>query len=316
LRSSMAGDATQIAPGAKHEALDPRTIGILTFVTALVFGSMHSGLSKALTEDLSVPLIIWWRYLGLFLVVVPWALIRYGRAAVVPARPWLHVLRGLLIIVASFSFLGAVSGMPLADTLAIVFVYPFIVTALAPLVLGERVGLSIWIAVFTGFMGVLVVMQPGVTEIDGYVLMALLTGATFALVLLVTRKLSVASPPTVTATWTATLGLVIVGIFLPFIWVTPTLHQLMVLGVMSAFAAVSQLLTMHAFSKADAAVLAPFGYSEIVTATVVGLVLFGDFPAPVTWVGILVIIASGIYIAVAGRPIRLPLLSRSRTPSA
>jgi drug/metabolite transporter (DMT)-like permease len=312
----MTGDAIQIASEPKREVFDPRTIGILSFVTALVFGSMHSGLSKALTEDLSVPLIIWWRYLGLFLVVVPWALIRYGRAAVIPARPWLHVLRGLLIIVASFSFLGAVSGMPLADTLALVFVYPFIVTALAPLVLGERVGLAIWIAVFTGFLGVLVVMRPGVMEIDGYVLMALLTGATFALVLLVTRKLSVASPPTVTATWTATLGLVIVGLLLPFIWVTPTLHQLMVLGVMSAFAAVSQLLTMHAFSKADAAVLAPFGYSEIVTATVVGLVLFGDFPAPVTWVGILVIVASGIYIAVAGRPIKLPLLSRSRTPSA
>jgi drug/metabolite transporter (DMT)-like permease len=312
----MTGDTIQIASGPKREAFDPRTIGILSFVTALVFGSMHSGLSKALTEDLSVPLIIWWRYLGLFLVVVPWALIRYGRAAVIPARPWLHVLRGLLIIVASFSFLGAVSGMPLADTLALVFVYPFIVTALAPLVLGERVGLAIWIAVFTGFLGVLIVMRPGVTEIDGYVLMALLTGATFALVLLVTRKLSVASPPTVTATWTATLGLVIVGLLLPFIWVTPTLHQLMVLGVMSAFAAVSQLLTMHAFSKADAPVLAPFGYSEIVTATVVGLVLFGDFPAPVTWVGILVIVASGIYIAIAGRPIKLPLLSRSRTPSA
>jgi hypothetical protein len=63
-----------MASGPKREAFDPRTIGILTFVTALVFGSMHSGLSKALTEDLSVPLIIWWRYLGLFLVVVPWAL--------------------------------------------------------------------------------------------------------------------------------------------------------------------------------------------------------------------------------------------------
>ncbi|HUF45802.1 MAG TPA: DMT family transporter [Aestuariivirgaceae bacterium] len=310
----MTGDAIQSA-ASKRDILDPRTIGILTFVTALVFGSMHSGLSKWLTEDLSVPLIIWWRYLGLFLIVVPWALARHGQAAVVPARPWLHVLRGLLIIVSSFSFLGAVSGMPLADTLAIVFVYPFIVTALAPFLLGERVGLPIWIAVFTGFLGVLIVVRPGFLAVDGYVLLALLTGASFALVLLVTRKLAVASPATVTATWTATLGLVIVGLALPFIWVTPTLAQLVVLGIMSAFAAVSQLLTMHAFSKADAPVLAPFGYSEIVTATAVGLVLFGDFPSPVTWLGIVVIVASGIYIAIAGRPIKLPLLSRSRTPS-
>ena len=75
-------------------ALDPRTAGILIFVTALVFGSLHNGLSKSLTDDLPVPLIIWWRYLGLFAIVVPWALLRYGHSAVVPARPWLHVLRG------------------------------------------------------------------------------------------------------------------------------------------------------------------------------------------------------------------------------
>ena len=312
----MTGDAVRLAAAPKRGFLDARTVGILTFVTALVFGSMHSGLSKWLSQDISLPLIIWWRYLGLFLIVVPWALLRYGRAAVVPARPWLHVLRGGLIIVSSFSFLGAVSGMPLADTMALVFVYPFIVTALAPVLLGERVGISIWIAVLTGFLGVLVVVRPGFAEIDGYALLALLTGGTFALVLLVTRKLAVASPPTVTATWTATLGLVIVGLSLPFIWVTPSLAQMTVLSIMSVFAAASQLLTMHAFSKADAPVLAPFGYSEIVTATAVGLVLFGDFPGPVTWIGILVIVASGIYIAIAGRPIRLPLLSRSRTPGA
>lgn len=312
----MAGEAIESAAKPKSAILDARTAGILTFVTALVFGSMHSGLSKLLTEELSVPLIIWWRYLGLFLIVVPWALLRYGRAAVVPARPWLHVVRGALIIVSAFSFLGAASGMPLADTMAILFIYPFIITALAPVLLGEKVGLSIWIAVFTGFLGVLVVMRPGIAEVDIYVLLALLTGMSFALVLLVTRMLSVASPPTVTATWTATLGLVTVGLALPFIWVTPSLEQFMVLTVMSVFAAVSQLLTMQAFKKVHAPVLAPFGYSEIVTATVVGFVLFGDFPAPVTWLGILIIVSSGIYIAVAGRPIKLPLLARSRTPGA
>ena len=74
----MAGEAIESAVKPKRAVLDARTAGILTFVTALVFGSMHSGLSKLLTEELSVPLIIWWRYLGLFLIVVPWALIRYG----------------------------------------------------------------------------------------------------------------------------------------------------------------------------------------------------------------------------------------------
>jgi len=310
----MADEAIETAAEPKRTFLDARTLGILTFVTALVFGSMHSGLSKLLTEDLSVPLIIWWRYVGLFLIVVPWALSRHGRGAVVPARPWLHVLRGALIIVSSFSFLGAASGMPLADTMAIVFIYPFLITALAPVLLGERVGLSIWIAVVTGFLGVLVVMRPGFMAVDIHVFMALLTGASFALVLLITRMLAVASPATVTATWTATLGLVVISLFLPFIWVTPTVGQILLLAAMSILAAVSQLLTMQAFRKVHAPVLAPFGYSEIVTATAVGFLLFGDFPEPIVWLGIMVILASGIYIAVAGRPNRLPLLSRSRSP--
>lgn len=310
----MTGDAVKVAE-ARRKVLDPRTVGILIFVSALVFGSLHNGLSKSLTDDLPVPLIIWWRYLGLFAIVVPWVLLRHGRNAVVPARPWLHVLRGGLVVVSSLSFLAAVAGMPLADTMAIVFVYPFIITALAPLLLGERVRLSMWIAVLTGFLGVVIVMRPGLAAIDVHALLALLTGATFALVLLITRMLSVAAPPTVTATWTATIGLVVLGFSLPFIWVTPSAEQMVVLAALSILAAISQLMTMHAFGKADAAVLAPFGYSEIVTATAVGFVMFGSLPDAVTWAGIAVIVASGVYIAVAGRPIRLPLTARSRTPS-
>jgi len=311
----MTGDATQ--PAAKPPvALDPRTAGILIFVAALVFGSVHNGLSKSLTDDLPVPLIIWWRYVGLFAIVVPWALSRYGRSAVVPARPWLHVLRGGLTIVASLSFLGAVSGMPLADTMAIVFVYPFVITALAPLLLREHVRLSMWVAVLTGFLGVLIVMRPGFAEVDVHALLALLTGTTFALVLLITRMLSVAAPPTVTATWTAAIGILVLSFALPWIWVTPSLEQLAVLAALSILAAISQLMTMQAFSKAGAAVLAPFGYSEIVTATAVGFVMFADLPDAVTWLGILLIVASGVYIAIAGRPIKLPLLARSRTPGA
>ena len=309
----MAGEATAAEP--KREIFDPRTVGILIFVSALVFGSLHNGLSKSLTDDLPVPLIIWWRYLGLMAIVVPWALLRHGRAAVVPARPWLHVLRGGLIVVSSLSFLGAVSGMPLADTMAIVFVYPFVITALAPLLLREHVRPSMWVAVAAGFLGVLIVMRPGFAEVDGYALLALLTGATFALVLLITRMLAVAAPPTVTATWTATIGIIVLSLTLPYLWVTPSVEQLFVLAALSIFAATSQLMTMHAFSKAGAAVLAPFGYSEIVSATAVGFVMFGNLPDGVTWVGILVIVASGIYIAIAGRPIKLPLLARSRSPS-
>ena len=312
----MTGGAIEPAAEPERRKLSPHSAGILIFVTGLVFGSLHNGLSKLLTEELPVPLIIWWRYVVLLAIVLPWALWRYGRGAVVPARPWLHVLRGGLIVISSLCFLAAVSGMPLADTMAIVFVYPFMITALAPLLLRERVRPAMWMAALTGFLGVLIVMRPGLVPVDVYAVLALLTGATYALVLLITRMLSIAAPPTVTATWSAAIGTLVITVSLPYLWVTPNLEQFMILAALSLFGGVSQLMTMHAFGKVNAAVLAPFGYTEIVTATAVGFVMFGNLPDLVTWTGILVIVASGVYIAIAGRPTKLPLLSRWRKPSA
>ena len=246
---------------------------------------------------------------------VPFAVLRYGLEALTPRRPWLHILRAVLLISSSVFFVLAVAGLPLADAIAIVFVYPFVITALAPLLLGERVGLTSWIAVVTGFIGVLVVARPGLRHLDHYALAALACGVSFALALLATRKFLVAAPPTVTATWTAGTAVILFGLALPFVWVTPDERQLALLLLLGAISSCSQIATITACNKCNMGLLAPFGYTEIVAATLTGLAMFGDFPDWLTWAGIAIIVMSGLYIALM-KGARLPLLSRSRSPGS
>ncbi|MEZ5774088.1 MAG: DMT family transporter [Hyphomicrobiaceae bacterium] len=281
--------------------LAPQETGILLFVGALTIGAGQGAVAKYLSGEMPVPLILWWRYAVTFAVMVPIALARNGRSVLVPERTLLNVVRGLLLVVASIGHVFAVKGMPLADALAIVFVYPFIVTALAPVVLGERVRLASWIAVATGFVGVMVVIRPGFHTVDVHALMALVAGFSFAMTLLVTRRLSVGSPATVTATWTAGTGAAVLTLALPFVWQAPTGFEVGLLVLIGALAAAGQLGSIIACNKTDMAVLAPFGYSEMISATVMGWIVFGDFPDAVTWTGIAIIVMSGIYIATRTR---------------
>lgn len=299
---------------ARHR-LDDASLGILLFVFGLAIGSLQGGISKLLATGLPLPLILWWRFLGLLAIVLPFAVLRYGFDAITPKRPWLHIVRALLLICSSVFFIRAVEGLPLADTIAIVFVYPFLITALAPFLLGERAGLVSWIAVVSGFIGVLVVARPGFTDLGWPALMALLCGVCFAFALITTRRFLVTAPPTVTATWTAATGVLVFSLLVPFFWVTPDESQLGLLLLLGALSAVSQIATITACSKCDMAVLAPFGYTEIVAATVTGFVMFGDLPDGVTFAGIAIIVASGLFIAFT-KGGRLPLLSRSRPPAS
>ena len=291
-------------------------VAIAAYVFGLSCGALQGGLSKFLTGDLPILEIIWGRYVVLFLIVVPFAFFWYGRGAFMPARRWLHILRALFLLFASITFVTAISVMPLADTLAIVYLFPFVVTALSPVLLNERVGSASWIAVGLGFLGVLVVIRPGFQTVDLYASMAIVTGLFYAGFLILSRRLAVAAPATVTATWSAGVSVVLLSLAMPFVWITPDLSQMGILVLVGGFAAVSQIGTMIACSKTEMPTLAPFGYSDIVAATVVGFLLFGDIPDFVTWIGILIVVASGIFIALASTGARLPLMSRSRLPGS
>lgn len=291
-------------------------IGILLFVLGLSMASTQAGFSKLLAESLPFLFVVWGRFTVFVLICLPLTLWRHGAGALIPPQPHLHFARAGLLLVASAAFIWAISGMPLANAIAIVFVYPFIVTALSPLALKEAVPKSSWLAVITGFLGVLVVIRPDPTGVDWHALLALAAGSCFGVHLLITRRLTASSPPLITATATAVVSCVALTLVIPFNWQTPTGHEFFLFMVMGGLGAASQLLTITACAKAPMPTLAPFGYTEIIAATLVGYLLFGDFPDAVTWIGIVIIVASGIAIALAARhQSRMQLISRTRPPA-
>lgn len=275
--------------------------GVFLMLGAMMVVPLMDGIAKHLSATFSVVQITWARYFFHLIILVPVVLWRHGAAALFLRRPVLQVVRGGFLLGSTILFFGAIALMPIADAISLVFVAPLIVTALSPLVLGEHVGVRRWTAVILGFVGVLVIVRPGMNAFHWGMLLALGAGCTYALYSLATRRLSGSAPPLVTLSYTALLGAVVMSAVVPFFWVTPAATHLAWMILMGAVAATGHFLIIKAFEYAQASLLAPFGYSEIIGATAVGYFAFGDFPDEWTWAGVAVIIASGVYVSLRER---------------
>ncbi len=275
--------------------------GILLIVLSMSIVPLMDGLAKVLSARYPVVEIVWARYFFHLLYLLPIVVVRFGASALIPRHPLLQIFRGGLLLISTFLFFAAIAQMPIADALALVFISPLIVTALSPVLLGEQVGSRRWAAVWTGFIGALIIIRPGFISIDTGTVLALAAGIIYAFYMIATRKLSGTSPPLVTLTYTALLGAVVTSAIVPFQWIMPGAFDFLLMAAMGLCAAAGHFLLIKAFEYAPASVLAPFGYSEIVMATIIGFVIFGDFPDTWTWFGIAVIISSGIYVSIRER---------------
>lgn len=215
------------------------------------------------------------------------------------------VLRALFLILSTYCFVAAVQVMPIADALAIAFVEPFILLILGRLLFGDEVGPRRIGASIVGFCGSMLVIQPSLNAFGAVALFPLGTALFFALYMLVTRSLSRQMHPVAMQYHTATVAVVIC---LPVFAVAefthwPTLDPQWPVGLewtwlfgVGAASAVAHLLMTFALRFAPSATLAPLHYLEIVSAVTLGYVIFSDFPNLLTWVGIGVIVLSGLYV--------------------
>lgn len=256
------------------------------------------GLAKYLAGYYPVTQIVWSRFFFHFMFMLPVMLIRYRDVVLTVQQPVLQVLRGGFLLAATLCFFWSLKDLSIPDALTLLFVSPLIVTCLSPVLLGEHVGIRRWSAVVVGFAGVCIVLRPGGDAFQLASLAALGAGLAHACYMLATRRLSGTAPPLVTLFYTSLLGMVVLSFYTPWHWQTPGALHLTAMVAIGAIAAGGHYLLIKAFDYAEASVLAPFGYGEIVMATVVGYIGFGDFPDTISWVGIAVIIASGVYIAV------------------
>lgn len=284
-----------------RETNPPPIIGVALMLMAMMVVPLMDGIAKHLSATFSVVQVTWSRYFFHLIILLPVVLWRHGAAALLLRRPVLQIVRGGFLLGSTILFFGAIAVMPIADAIALVFVAPLIVTALSPLVLGEQVGVRRWLAVIVGFLGVLVIVRPGMSAFHWGMLLALGAGSIYAFYSLATRRLSGSAPPLVTLTYTALLGAVVMSAAVPFFWITPNATELAWMVLMGAVAATGHFLIIKSFEYAEASLLAPLGYSEIISATAVGYLVFGDFPDEWTWAGVAVVIASGIYVSLRER---------------
>lgn len=255
-------------------------------------------IAKHLSSSYPIPQIVWARFFFHFAVVSPIVLWRHGPSAVHTENAGLQILRGGFLLTATLLFFTSISYIPLANAVALVFIAPVVLTTMSALFLREKVPLTRWIAVSVGFVAVLIIVRPGFTSFHWASLLALCTAVAFSLYLLSTRMLAGTAPPMVTLMYQSLLGVVVMSAILPFVWVMPTPTGWLLMVTLGAIAAVSHFLVIKAFEFADASTLAPYNYTEIIMATLLGYVVFGDFPDPWTWVGMALIVATAVYISI------------------
>ncbi|MEX0347678.1 MAG: DMT family transporter [Rhizobiaceae bacterium] len=289
-------------------ALDDRHARGMAIMTAamLMLPLMDvAGKWLATVDQLSPGQIALIRFLVQFAVLVPVIVLLRGFSGLYPRHLSSNLLRGALLGLASMIFFVAVKYMPVADAIAVFFVEPLILTALSAVVLKETVGWRRRIAVVIGFVGALIVIQPSYALFGAVSLLPLCTALLFAFYLVLNKQLAIDDEPVVMqmvagAGASITLGLIVLGGSLAGIEdMTPTmpLHAiswalLISIGLISAG---GHMMVIQALRYAPASLLAPFQYFEIVTAAGLGLLIFGDFPTLSKWIGIAIIIGSGLY---------------------
>jgi len=256
------------------------------------------GLAKYLSSSLPVMQIVWSRYFFSCLLVIPFVLVIHKKKSFKSDNYSLQILRGSFLVITTVCFFYSISIIPLADALALAFVYPLFVTILSAFFLKEKVGPDKYIAVILGFLGVLFIIKPGFRELNVAVFSALGTGLAYSLYMVSTGKLTYKDSPLKTLCFTSLVGLLLMTIIQPYLWVQPTNIEWLLMFSIGLIASLGHFLIILSFRYTEASILAPFSYWEIITNILIGFYFFGNIPDLFTWIGIVIIIGSGIYILI------------------
>lgn len=277
--------------------------GILYMMGALALFALLDTVSKTLASRHPVGVVVWGRYCAHFVITLVAFLPRYGTALFKSARPGLQLVRGLTLVGTTGAVVAAFQRMPLAEVTALVFVTPFLVMILAVKFLGEKMPAWRWIPVIVGFSGVLLIARPGGNAFEIGVLYVLLGAGCYAAYQVLTRKLSAVDRSVTQLSYTALVGAATMCLLLPKFWVPGAidLRDWLLIGSLGVLAASGHFLMILALRAAPATTLSPFTYAQLVWATLLGWLVFGDFPDRLALAGMGIIVASGVVVACTER---------------
>jgi len=271
--------------------------GIVLMLGAMSVVPMLDVIAKILSESYPVIQVSWARFAFHTLWLLPllyWKKLRWWR---MPNQPGFHLLRSLMLTLATLFFFTAIKTNPIPNALTLLFVSPLIVAMLAPFFLGERFDVFIGIGVLVGFVGVVIVLQPDTEQFRPSLIYALVAGFCYALYIITTRKLSLSGPPLLTLFYTAMVGTLVLGPMAVSDWVVPDLAGILMAAAMGLVAATSHFMIIKAFECATASELSPFGYFEIVVAMILSFFVFKFVPTYEALIGLIIIISSGLFVS-------------------
>ncbi len=293
--------------------------GAFFALLAFAFFSTHDVVVKVLGGHYSTFQIIFYSVLLSFPLVILMLMRDAEKATLIPVHPWWSLLRTGAAMITGVTAFYAFSTIPMAQVYAILFATPLLITVLSIPVLGEHVGPHRWAAVVTGLIGVLVVIRPGGADLELGHAAAVTAACTSSVASIIVRKIGKDERSAVLLLYPMMGNFLVMGAILPFAYVPLPVEHLGALALMSALAFAAGLLIIAAYTSADAAIVAPMQYSQIVWAAIYGAAFFDETPDRVTWIGAGIIIASGLYIvlreAFAGTSITYPVLRSKMRPN-
>lgn len=272
--------------------------GILLILLANFGFAGMDAVSKTLTMEYSVAQILWVRFAFFagFATVLAWrrggGIVRQFRTK----RPIFQTARALLLVAEIGCFILAFRYMQLAETHSIAAVFPLVITALSALWLGEQVGVRRWTAVGIGFVGMLVILRPGLSVFDPVALLPLAGAVMFAVYQVMTKIIGRTDSMESILLYTGWVGFAAMSLFGPFDWHWPDARGWGLLVLAGLLGAIGHATVIKALEVAPASVLQPFNYTLLIWATGIGFVVFGDLPDLWTVAGAGIIVASGLYV--------------------
>ena len=270
---------------------------VILNISAWMLLPLMDGLAKFLSQEIHFLQVVWGRYFFMALISLVITFLFFRQHLKWPSNFQIQLIRSLFLFLSTILFFYAISIISLPEALTLAFVSPMIVTLLSAIILKEKVGFRRWSAVVVGFIGVLFVIRPGFNEVNLATITALGCGICYAIYIISTRKLSNQDSPLLTLIFTGLSGSIVISLIVPFYWSDLTLTQLSLLVLLAAIGTLAHFLLILSLNFAEASKLAPLSYSEIIMNVIIGYYFFGDFPSQWVWIGLVIIVASGVYIS-------------------
>lgn len=274
----------------------PSTARAITLILcAILCFSIMDACVKAVSSSVGAIPALWARYAGQMVVVIVLVAPRL-RHVVSTSFPGLQVARSILLLMATALLFQGLSRIGLAEATAVMVLNPLFIALGAAVFLGEKIGFRRVIAILIAFAGAMLIIQPGTSAFEPAALFPLGAAISFAGYALITRRVGRREDAWTSLFYTALVGGVISTFLIPMAWITPSTQDILLMVTIAGTGTLGQLLLIRAYSMAEAGVLAPFGYSGLIFATVIGVFAFAEIPPLTTILGALVIVSAGLYV--------------------